>query len=92
MVYIKNSIFLSACEGCGLIYACAPAAFQFIAGATNTRGGALSWRFGSHFGAHKCILEGFQVVCMLLMVIREKCELTFPFIGGSASVYALFPQ
>lgn len=32
MVYIKNSIFLVACEGWGIIYACAPATFRFIAG------------------------------------------------------------
>ena len=34
-------------------------------------------------------LGGFWVVCILLMVVRGKCELTFPSIGGSASVYSL---
>ena len=55
MVHIKNSIFLSACEGWGFIYACAPAA-----GATTNRRGALSRRFASHFGAQKCISEAFE--------------------------------
>ena len=57
MVYIKTSILLGTCEGGRFIYACAPAALRFIAGATTTRPGVLSRRFASHFGAHKCISE-----------------------------------
>ena len=38
----KNLTFLGACEGWRFIYACASAAFRFIAGATTTHRGALT--------------------------------------------------
>ena len=54
--------------------------------------GAHILAFWFSFWRSQVYLGGFQVVCMLLMVVREKCEVTFPLIGGSASVYALFRQ